>query len=370
MTAAGQLGLHEVLPAVLASLGVSPGQTPRLTLPPVRGAVVVLIDGLGHDLLVQRSGHAPWLRSQRQRTSRISSTLPSTTATSMASFGTGLLPGAHGLLGYEVLDPATDRLLNELSWEDGPVPEEWQPSETLFERAARGGLDTVRIGPGFFDGSGLTRAALRGGRFVAADSLAARVDAALAALRAEPHALVYLYWGDLDKVGHVHGPDSFEWGAELEALDTELSRLHAGLPRGISLTITSDHGMVYCPQESRVDLAHVPELTSGVRHVGGEPRARQLYCTQGASADVHAAWTAYLGDRAEVRHRAEVIEEGRFGEVHQRNLARLGDVLVTLRADHAVVDSRRERPELLALKGLHGSSTAAEVGIPLVHVPA
>ena len=65
----------------------------------------------------------------------------------MGTFGTGLAAGAHGLLGYEVLVPGTDRLLNELSWEDGPDPRSWQPHATVFEAVAAAGVEVARVGP-------------------------------------------------------------------------------------------------------------------------------------------------------------------------------------------------------------------------------
>ncbi|HEY3533976.1 MAG TPA: alkaline phosphatase family protein, partial [Pedococcus sp.] len=196
-------GLAGVLPGVAASLGVSRyDASDTVPMRPARRAVVVLVDGLGYELVRRRGGHAPFLRSLLPAAYRITAGFPSTTATSMGTFGTGLPPGAHGLLGYEVLVPGEDRLVNELSWEDGPDPLAWQPEPTVFEMAERDGVDVTRIGPGFFDGSGLTRAAVRGGRFRAAATMADRVDASVAAVRASRRALVYLYWGDLDKVGH------------------------------------------------------------------------------------------------------------------------------------------------------------------------
>jgi hypothetical protein len=365
--------LADVLPAVAASLGV-PGDDrmplPRLTLAPARRAVVVLVDGLGHDLLVRRAGHAPFLRSRLGVTQRVPAGFPSTTATSMGTFGTGLAAGAHGLVGYEVLVPGEDRLLNELSWEDGPDPLRWQPHETVFERVARAGLEVVRVGPAYFDGSGLTTAALRGGRFSAANELPARVDATLAAVRSGRRSLVHLYWGDLDKVGHVFGCDSWQWGDELESIDRELARLAASLPDDCSLTVTADHGMVDVPHEVRVDVADEPLLAAGVRHVTGEARAPQLYVEPGARDDVRAAWSERLGDRALVLTREDAVAAGWFGAVRPENLPRIGDVVVATRGRNAVVDSRRARPELLALLGLHGSLSDDEVAVPVVHVPA
>jgi len=368
--------LADVLPSVARSLGVPWGgaageapERPGFDLPPTRRAVTVLVDGLGHDLLVRRAGHAPWLRAHLATTRRVTSGFPSTTATSMGTFGTGLAAGAHGLLGYEVLVPGADRLLNELSWEDGPDPFAWQPHETVFEAVARAGVEVVRTGPAFFDGSGLTNAAIRGGRFVAAGTLTQRVDATLAAVRSAPRALVHLYWGELDKVGHVEGCDSWQWGDELESIDRELARLATSLPADCSLTVTADHGMVDSPHELRLDVAHEPLLAAGVRHVTAEARAPQLYVEPGARGDVHAAWSELLADRADVLTRDDAVAAGWFGAVAPDNLARIGDVVVAMRGRFAVVDSRRARAELLALRGLHGSLSDDEVAVPVVHVP-
>jgi hypothetical protein len=370
--------LSAVLPSVLASLGSTRyAARPLIPLAPSRRAVVVLVDGLGDALLRRRSGHAPFLRSGLATAYRLSCGFPSTTATSMGSFGTGLPPGAHGLVGYEVLvpggTPETDRILNELSWDDGPDPFTWQPEPTVFEAAEAEGVAVTRVGPGFFDGSGLTNAALRGGRFRAAYQLATRVDEALAAVRATARALVYLYWGDVDKIGHIHGPSSPQWGEEVERVDAELRRLVASVPADTAVYVTADHGMVEVPFADRLDLAREPRLLDGVRHVGGEPRSVQLYCAPGADVDVAGAWRERLGGQASVIRRAEAIEAGLFGPpgaVAQRVLPRIGDVLVNALGSLAVVDTVRMRPELLTLLGLHGSVSEEETAIPLFRWPA
>jgi hypothetical protein len=364
-------GLAGVLPGVAASLGVSRYDgSDAVQMRPARRAVVVLVDGLGYELVRRRGGHAPFLRSLLPAAYRLTAGFPSTAATSMGTFGTGLPPGAHGLLGYEVLVPGEDRLVNELSWEDGPDPFAWQPEPTVLEMAERDGVDVTRIGPGYFDGSGLTRAAVRGGRFREAATMADRVDVSLAAVRASRRALVFLYWGDLDKVGHVHGCASWEWGEELEAIDRELARLVRSVPSDTAVYVTGDHGMVDAPHALRIDLAHDRELAAGIRHVGGEPRALQLYCEDGAPEDVLATWTSRVGERAWIRTREQAVAEGWFGPVSEPNLPRIGDLVVAMRDNFAIVDSRRARPKLLALLGLHGSLTPDESAVPLFHLPA
>jgi hypothetical protein len=128
--------------------------------------------------------------------------------------------------------------------------------------------------------------------------------------------------------------------------------------------------MVDAPHALRIDLAHDAELAANVRHVGGEPRSLQLYCEPGAVQDVLATWRGRVDARAFVLSRDEAVEHGLFGAVSERVMPRIGDIVVAMRDNFAIVDSRTARPALLALLGLHGSLTPAEMAIPLLHVPA
>lgn len=359
--------LADVLPAAATALGLDVARASQTlpALPAARNVVVLLVDGLGDVQLRDRAGHAPFLKAMRS-VAPLAAGFPSTTATSMGMFGTGLPPGGHGLVGLDVLDPARDVLFNELAWDPDVDPREWQPAPTVFQQLVATGYDVVRIGPAYFDGSGLTEAALRGGRFVAAESLGGRVDAALEAVRSMRRGLAYVYWGELDKVGHVHGAASWEWTQELERVDAFTRRLAEGLPSDTVLVVTADHGMVDVPFADRLDLAQEADLRAGVRHAGGEPRALHLYCRSGAAPDVLAAWRERLGGLMDVRTREEAIRAGWFGPVAPHVLPRIGDVVTAATGRIAVVDSRRARPELLGLLGLHGARTDAERLVPLL----
>jgi Type I phosphodiesterase / nucleotide pyrophosphatase len=366
--------LADVLPAAAQALGVPVpgGSAPAgLEFPEARVVVVLLVDGMGDLLLADRSGHAPFLRSLRDSPAShtIGAGFPTTTATSLGMFGTGLMPGAHGLVGLDVLDPDRDVLFNELAWDPAVNPRRWQPSRTVFEHLAAAGRDVIRIGPGFFDGSGLTEAVHRGGRFVAAQSMADRVSAALAAVRSARSGLVYVYWGDLDKIGHEQGVGSWPWIEELERVDAFSRRLAEGLPADTLLAITADHGMIDVPFERRLDVAHEPALAAGVRHVGGEARSLQLYCEPGAAPDVLAAWRERLGSSMQVLSRDQAIAAGWFGPVSPHVLPRIGDVVTSAVDDVAVVDSRTARPQILALKAYHGARTEVETVVPLLLTP-
>lgn len=373
----GNLG--QVLPAVASALGAGElladalGDRPALArrllgLPETARSCVVLVDGMGQEILSERSGHAPFLRSLLPSAQVLTVGFPTTTATSIGLFGTGAAAGRTGMVGYTARNPATGGLANLVRWTGTPPAREWQRVEPLFTTLAAG-IDVVSVGPARFAGSGMTEAVLHGGSYRPAESLAHRVDAAVAALR-EPadRQLVYLYWGDVDKIGHHHGWRSWQWGDALAAADAELARLAGSVPPGTLLLITADHGMIDADPAVRWDVAAVPELADGVELVGGEPRMSHLYCRHGRAPDVARRWRLALGDAVWVREVQEAIDDGWFGPVSDHVRPMLGDLVVVARGRASIVDSRTQTPASLGLIGLHGALTAAESYVPLLVV--
>ena len=134
--------------------------------------------------------------------------------------------------------------------------------------------------------------------------------------------------------------------------------------------MTADHGMVEAPESARRDLAWEEDLAHGIRLLGGDPRVPQPHCAPGAAPEVLATWTELLGDTALVLSREEAVDNGWFGAVEPQVSPRIGDLVVAMRGNATVLDSRAQRPEFLALQGHHGSLTRDEMAIPLLHLPA
>ncbi|ABY24136.1 nucleotide pyrophosphatase [Renibacterium salmoninarum ATCC 33209] len=371
----GAASLASVLTSSAAAMGASRFEN-LLGLPAARRVCVVLVDGLGSALLKRKIAHAPFLRSVLtgnlaggvSRT--INSAFPSTTASSLSSLGTGVAPGLHGMVGYDVLDPSQDEVVNLLgNWDAGVDPLSWQPYPTVFEQL-EGIFPTATVSLPKFADSAMTRAALRGSRFVAAGSAHARTAAAAELMAAEPELLMYFYWSELDKAGHRRGVDSAQWEHELEELDAAVKRLSEQLPPGTLLLLTADHGMVDVPESQRVDYSATPELVAGVRHTAGEPRLVQLYLEADADPEaLAAAWRSAWGAKAWVLSRAEAVAKGYFGEVRPEVLGRIGDLLIAAREPVAFYDLRRVSAHAMAIVGQHGSLTKAERAVPLLQIP-
>ncbi len=375
----GEASLADVLPGAAAALGV---RLERGDLPPdplaltetlagARGVAVLLVDGLGADLVRAHPHLAPTLAAMTAPAGELSAPCPSTTPVSLATLGTGMPPGSHGILGFvtavpgERLATGEDRALNHVQWADDPDPDAWQARRTVFEQAADAGVAVTAVGPYAYAGSGLTRAVYRGATYAGSVSHGDLIAQVLSALSAPRRSLVYGYIPELDLTGHVRGVDSAAWRAQLRLLDRVVEQLVDGLPDDAALLVTADHGMLDVPVETRLDLDDSPELNEGVRLLAGEPRARYVHAQPGAAVDVLDRWREVLGDRAWVAGRDEAVASGIFGSVNDALASRIGDVVALARDSWALTATVRE-PGASRLAGYHGSLTATELAIPLL----
>lgn len=275
--------------------------------------VMVLVDGLGWQMLRERAGHTPNLRRLLADSDYLHTCAPSTTAAALTTLATGVYPGAHAMVGYAVRDPL---LRGHLGAGHVPGPGDvfdlitfknsshdpltWQSVPTLIERAnakANAGcgpqLGAVSIGRSKFAGSGLSLAAWRGFKHIGVDALDQRPYQAYRAIK-EGAKLVYLYVGELDHAGHNHGWHSDKWLEALEALDAMVGQLFRRLPAGTRIVLTADHGMVDTDRHHRIDLAKEKELAKDVVAVAGESRFLQLYVADDV-ASAPAAGSPGLG---------------------------------------------------------------------------
>jgi hypothetical protein len=286
-----------------------------------------------------------------------------------------LPPGEHGLPGYTSWVEEVGETVGWLSWEPARggkdlrerlVPEVVQDRPTAFQRGQAAGIEVSVAAPARFEGSGLTRAVLRGGTYRGTVTAGDTVAQAVAGSRAGRRSLVYCYTPDLDLTGHVRGVDSDAWRLQLRLVDQLAELLAERLPAGTALHVTADHGMVDVPDCARVDADATPSLLEGVRALAGEPRARHVHAEPGQAAAVLARWSAELGDRMWVGTRDDAVQAGLFGPVVSAvALRRIGDVLAVSTGEVSVV-RRTVEPRFSKLIGQHGALTEAELAVPLL----
>jgi hypothetical protein len=297
----------------------------------------------------------------------VQTSFPSTTATSLATLTTGELPGVHGMLGYTVQVPRSGgRLLNALKWDERVDPENWQPVETLFQRAAKVGISVTHVAAKRYENSGFTRAVFRGAEYKGANVVADLVSETKQALQKTP-SFVYLYVNDLDNAGHSDGVGSDKWIAALSAIDQMVSQLMKEVPKGTRIWVTSDHGMINV--QEKIIIGKDNPLLTGVSVIAGEPRARHLYLENDsvqARIDAASLWQQYLQEKALVLTREQAISSDLFGaQLSADAVDRMGEVIAIARGGLVLLDPERADKEG-AMVGHHGGDSEIESQVGLL----
>jgi len=359
--------LSQITPSIFSSLGLE-SAVDHLAVgqSPMGRELLFLIDGFGFDTLATYADAMPTM-SRMFNHGRIQTAFPSTTATSLATLTTGELPGAHGMLGYTVQVPRSGgRLLNALKWDERVDPENWQPIETLFQRAAAAGINVTHVAAKRYENSGFTRAVFRGAQYKGANLVADLISETKLALHKAP-SFVYLYVNDLDTAGHSDGVGSEKWIAALSMIDQMVSQLMKEVPKGTRIWVTSDHGMINVQEKIVIGLDN--SLMQGVSVVAGEPRARHLYLDSDsptARAETASLWQEYLQDKALVLTREQAISSNLFGsEVSADALDRMGEVIAIASGGLALLDADRVDKEG-AMVGHHGADSDIESQVGLL----
>ena len=314
-----------------------PGRVERLARERERVALV-LIDGLGRRALERHADH-PLLRriASDGEIVPLASQFPSTTTAHLTTLYTGRPVGEHGLYEWRVYEPTLDQVIQPLPFEaDGrPLdldPRALVPGPTLFERLAQAGVPCTAVQPGHIWPSRYGSAALAGADVVTFE----RLEDGVRSL-AVPEGLAYLYHDGVDAQGHDDGPSSpaFETAARaaLDAVEAGMRRL----PRGTLLVLTADHGQIDVSPD-RLDLldAAWPGLLDALARdkrgcalpPAGSARDCFLHIAPGRAREVVEELAPRLGDRAEVRLAADLVDAGTFGPVGSRLRSRLADVCV------------------------------------------
>ena len=240
---------------------------------PAPKLLLVSIDGLRADMLDR--GITPNLSRMAHdgvRARWMTPSYPSLTFPNHYTLVTGLRPNHHGIIHNSMQEDALGRF--QVNLPDAVTDARWWGGEPIWVGAEKAGL---RAATWSWPGSEAAIQGVRPSQWRVYDPkvpLANRVDDVLGWLgQSDPDAprLVTLYMEQVDKAGHHDGPDSPEYAAAIEAVDTAIGQLLDGLKaRGLdastNLIVVSDHGMAQVPDGQTIAVEDMvdPTIASNV----------------------------------------------------------------------------------------------------------
>jgi hypothetical protein len=349
--------------------------------------ILLLVDGLGWRFFAPRAERYPALRRFLDRgvVSRLTTMFPSTTAAHVTTIHTGLDPAASGVYEWFFYEPGLDRIIAPLLYSFAgdhardtllaarPDPGALFPQDTLYRRLAAHGVRSTVFQHSSYARSPYTRVVCAGAEVIGFRTVAEALAMLAGRLAARQGPAYYqLYVDTVDTVAHIHGPDSPEVDAEIDAVLTAVDRiLHpalAALGRPALLLLTADHGQIAIePERAHLVDRLVPELLAATPAgadgrpllPGGSSRDLFLYVRPDQLDAAHASLARALAGRAEVHRCADLAAAGMFGPAPSPTfLARLGDLVVLPYPGETVWWDDRRFP--VRFRGSHGGLSEDE----------
>ncbi len=345
--------LFALLLALSACAGKSKGGRGG-TLPPT--VLLISLDGFRYDYFEKApTPNLDRLAREGVKARWLTPVFPSMTFPNHYSIITGLYAEHHGIVNNSMYDPefkAGFSLGNRAEVTNG----RWWGGEPLWVTAEKQGRRAATF---YWPGSEAEIGGKRPSYWKEYDGKvpdAARVDTVLAWLRlpaARRPSFVTLYLSDIDHQGHEHGPDAPETLRAVQAADSAIGRLIAGLEKRklydrVNVIVVSDHGMAPTSLQrvtyldDFVDLSDVERVDWGVVTGIWPKSGREEAVYQSLQAEHHPHMQVYR--KAEIPTRYHYQQHRRIAPI------------VCVAADTWYISSRSymEKNKDKFLQGNHG----------------
>lgn len=335
--------------------------------------VLLVVDGCGAQFL---DSHGRGSVMDHFRIGNITSVFPSTTASAITTFLTGLAPAAHALTGWHIyfdeLDeclaclPLTTRAPREASWVADELPPRLFGHAGIFRGMNR---RSIVISPHAIINSAFNRYHTESADLIGFGSMSEMFMHIAASLddTAGP-SFTYAYYATFDALAHRYGVESEAVERCFDQLDIGLARLIERRGKsGAILVVTADHGFIDSSVDRVVDLDDHPALGSMLaRPLCGERRVAYCYVKHGMEMAFEDYVSARLQPAADLVPASRLIAEGWFGpgRPDARLCRRIGNYALVMKENWTVVD-HVPGEQWHEMVGVHGGTSRAEMLVPL-----
>jgi predicted AlkP superfamily pyrophosphatase or phosphodiesterase len=301
-----------LLALLLAACSTSPAPSPATTATARPQLLLISIDGLRADALHWGiTPHLSALAAGGVQAQWMNPSYPALTFPNHYTLVTGLRPDHHGIVHNSMDDAELGGF--KVSMTDAVGDSRWWGGEPIWVGAEKAGL---RAATWSWPGS---EAAIDGVRpthwlkydaHVPPDARARQVGDWLED-RQQPLSLVTLYFDQVDKAGHDHGPQSPEYRQAIARVDEAIGGLVARLRRDhrldhTDIIIVSDHGMATVPPqqvlavEDMVPMEEAKVVSIG-QSVGIAPLPGQTQAAEKRLLGAHADYDCWRRDALPAR---------------------------------------------------------------------
>ena len=314
----------------------------------------------------------------------LTSIVPSTTSAALTSFWTGRTAAEHGILGYEMwlreFNLAANMITQSPAFFEGAVgslrqagfdPSRFLTVPTLGPFFKQAGVETFALQHNAIARSGLSTMLfdqVQSVPFRGLNDLSTTLEE-LACTETMQKRYIYAYWGDLDELQHVYGPNDLRVQQEFRSLQRAMIRLFTHLKQNVHkktlVLVTADHGQKQTQVLSEYNVNQAEDFIDCLHLLPtGESRLPYLHIRPGYAERVREIVETRWPGKFLLLSSDQAASVGLFGPTpyHTELFSRLGDLILIARKDAYLYWPQKEN----SLKGRHGGLSRSEMLTPLL----
>ena len=338
--------------------------------------VLLVIDGMGYEYL-EKNGTNSILTEHLH--AKMTSVFPSTTATGITTFLTGLAPQQHAVTGWFMLIKELGLVARILPFSPryggssiGKIGIDPTSVLDLEPIAMQLKAESHYLMPDYLTGSDYSAATSRGAKTHGCKSTDECLKKIKDILNANSNRkFMYAYLPEFDSLCHEFGTQSHEVLLYFQELNHLLVQLLDALKgSNATILITSDHGLIDTETMDRISLEEHPDLTKTLSlPLCGEPRVAYCYVHPARVKAFRDYVTAQLSDYCTLHKSSDLVRRHFFG-LHKANpklLDRIGDYILIMKDSYVLKDFIPGESAHF-LKANHGGVSKEEMYVPLIAI--
>ena len=335
--------------------------------------ILLVLDGIGYEYLKDKGKDTVLYENLK---GKITSVFPSSTASAIPTFFTGLAPQQHAVTGWytflKELGVVTTILPFKPRFGDQPLERSGVDissilsSRSIMDNIERETIDVTlkKLKDSAFNSFYAVGSQRMG--YSSLKELFSRLKHLVTS--GEKKRYIKAYWNGFDKVAHEEGVNSISASKEFLTVSLQLRDFVEDIKdTDTTLIVTSDHGFIDSEKERSIRLEDHPKLQDCLTlPLCGDYRSVFCYVRPSKTDDFEEYWAENLSHICHLYKSEELIEENLFGlfEPDPRLYNRIGDYTLIMKDNYIFHDTLTSEDEHFEI-GNHGGTSEKEMYVPL-----
>jgi len=339
----------------------------------IKNIVLIIIDGMGFEFLKKNGENTIFAK---YLVGPITSVFPSTTATAITTFLTGLPAQQHAVTGWFMFLKEigiVSKILPFASRAGDLDLNKFIDIKKIFNQKCFS--DKIKVSSFVIQkkeiiDSDYTLATSGKSKRLSYNSLDGFFRQIKKAVKSSnKQKYIYAYWPEFDSLSHDYGINSKKTEKHFKKLDRKLKKFLKGIEGTNSLIIiTSDHGFIDTTKKRTIILKQHPKLEECLTlPLCGEPRAVFCYVHPSKKKQFEKYVKTKLKNICYVYKSEDFIKKNYFGlfKPNRRLFDRIGDYILILKDNYVLKDNILGEKKHFHI-GAHGGVSKEEMIVPLI----